>query len=187
MTCKAPYCNGTGGWCGCNCGCCPPCPCYKSFTWTTTIPQIITPFCTGGPSITIVNTLSIDDGEGGGCCLQPIQTNIGNASFYVIGSANVTLTNSIYSYSCGSFPVLWRAGLNSVYNTPDVTLFLNNCTIARVNGGPTGAPLCCPYVNTMTVKSWVTASVCPDSPPPAFTKKDLLRRAIVSRMKKINI
>ena len=29
MACTPPFCLGTGGWCGCNCGCCPPCPAYK--------------------------------------------------------------------------------------------------------------------------------------------------------------
>lgn len=28
MVCNPPFERGTGGWCGCNCGCCPPCPCY---------------------------------------------------------------------------------------------------------------------------------------------------------------
>ena len=185
MACNPPYCNATGGWCGCNCGCCPPCPCYTSFTWTTTIPQLVNPGCSGGPSIVLVNTLSIDDSEEGGCCLQPIQTDIGNAQFYVVGSANVTLTNSIVSYSCGSYPVTWRAGLNSTYAVGNVTKFLNDCTIATVNGGPTGAPFCCPYTNVMTVKTWVTAPICPDAPPPAFTRKQMMQRAIISRMRKV--
>lgn len=30
MACTPPLCNGTGGWCGCNCECCPPDPCYSS-------------------------------------------------------------------------------------------------------------------------------------------------------------
>ena len=33
MTCTPPLCHGTGGWCGCNCNCCPPNPCYTSWTY----------------------------------------------------------------------------------------------------------------------------------------------------------
>jgi len=33
MACNPPYCLGTGSYCGCNCKCCPPCPCYTSWTY----------------------------------------------------------------------------------------------------------------------------------------------------------
>lgn len=33
MGCTPPYCMGTGSWCGCNCRCCPPEPCYTSWTY----------------------------------------------------------------------------------------------------------------------------------------------------------
>ena len=38
--CQGPYCHGTGGWCGCNCKCCPP-PCC---------PHISVYFACGSPS-----------------------------------------------------------------------------------------------------------------------------------------
>ena len=28
--CEPPYPCGTGGFCDCTCGCCPPCPCYDN-------------------------------------------------------------------------------------------------------------------------------------------------------------
>ncbi len=34
MACNPPYCLGTGGFCNCNCYCCPPTPCYTSWTYT---------------------------------------------------------------------------------------------------------------------------------------------------------
>lgn len=33
-SCNPPFCLGTGGWCGCNCGCCPPCPVYKRIKYS---------------------------------------------------------------------------------------------------------------------------------------------------------
>lgn len=33
MACTPPYCLGTGDYCGCNCKCCPPNPCYTSWTY----------------------------------------------------------------------------------------------------------------------------------------------------------
>ena len=32
MACTPPLCNGTGGWCGCNCNCCPPSGCCTTVT-----------------------------------------------------------------------------------------------------------------------------------------------------------
>lgn len=34
MTCNGPFKRGTGEFCGCKCGCCPPCPCYTKLTYT---------------------------------------------------------------------------------------------------------------------------------------------------------
>jgi hypothetical protein len=31
--CEPPFCLGTGGWCGCNCGCIPPCPVYTELAY----------------------------------------------------------------------------------------------------------------------------------------------------------
>lgn len=31
--CIGPYALGTGDYCGCSCNCCPPCPCYSSWTY----------------------------------------------------------------------------------------------------------------------------------------------------------
>ena len=31
--CEPPFCLGTGGWCGCNCGCIPPCSVYTELTF----------------------------------------------------------------------------------------------------------------------------------------------------------
>ncbi|RTK93309.1 MAG: hypothetical protein EKK64_10390 [Neisseriaceae bacterium] len=32
-TCTPPYCLGTGGFCDCNCNCCPPDPCYDAWNY----------------------------------------------------------------------------------------------------------------------------------------------------------
>ena len=34
MACTPPLCNGTGGWCGCNCQCCPPVGCCTQVNQT---------------------------------------------------------------------------------------------------------------------------------------------------------
>jgi hypothetical protein len=48
MACVPPYCLGTGGWCGCNCKCCPPSPCYSSWTYTYECGTLFTEWYSGG-------------------------------------------------------------------------------------------------------------------------------------------
>lgn len=50
MACEPPFCLGTGGWCGCNCGCCPPCNViteitYKEFCGNAALGEEYTPPC----------------------------------------------------------------------------------------------------------------------------------------------
>lgn len=46
--CVPPYCLGTGGWCGCNCKCCPPSPCYATYTYVYDCGTLESEWYTGG-------------------------------------------------------------------------------------------------------------------------------------------
>jgi hypothetical protein len=58
MACTPPFCLGTGGWCGCNCGCCPPCPVYTEITtkwWCGSSPIEVGDPCNNGlPGVIII-------------------------------------------------------------------------------------------------------------------------------------
>lgn len=177
MACNnGPYCLSTGGFCGCNCGCCPPCPCYTKFKYKilhgTPNPDLQTScdqVCVGGkPNILIVcapqplfrkntNQVTKQDGCTG---LNPSDPAYPNDQLYPDAFTEIELTfDGCCMYGNGtSFTTVGSGTLTATSasicgGTQTVTISLNG-------GGSTLAVDDCTPVTVSTTGSGPCCSSC---------------------------
>lgn len=199
MACTPPYKCGTGGWCGCNCGCCVLCPCYTQVVYTIKIksfPDAPTEFCYTGVDYTRDITVSYT-----GCCLySPQLYDIGNAFFTTMGAGTLTIDPAaIDDFSCSkggkctyttclTLPDSYDPAFYQFNTEEPFSIELEDCTeIIWTIGCASFCEPCCYVENNVTT----VATLLPDCEVASMRvdnrfKKQLMKNSILSRIKKVH-
>lgn len=187
--CNPPYCGlGTGGWCNCNCKCCIPCPCYLDYYWTSTVTRGMP--CSDA-SQTVTSNLSFE-----GCCLRLNNYSSSGSilkywSFNAIGAGTISITNAYTEFGvfCGyddpSLKAGLKFGINANYLTDPGTLSYeaNNCELIGITLVLDVNP-CCGY--SLDSFGGNQHSSCGQSVPLNLLKTNILKRQVLSRIKKVH-
>jgi hypothetical protein len=202
--CEPPYPCGTGGFCDCTCGCCPPCPCYDNID----IKYHVYKGVTGGACCPVIEDYQVPFSVTfDGCCLHPISETSPSYKFLAVGGGTVTLTPAGIWDVTGCFCPLStpNAGNNvkgviNLYNgativdsvmaggssDPSISIVADNCQIVEVTFFPTaswpGTDCCGGAPDYVLYNSNI--SLCGVS---SFrkTSRNMIAKKVLSRIKKV--
>jgi len=194
--CNPPYKCGTGGWCGCSCGCCLLCPCYTEVIYhveISNIPGAPTQFCNIIDPFTTDITITFD-----GCFLYSAQLyDIGFGYFTTFGSGTVTIDPvAIDDFSCsksGACTVttcLYLPEESYFFTEPESFSFsVEDCTEFSFNIGCSSFCEPCCYISGVDTTDSTLIGQCQGATPMLSRKKIMKQRiknTILSRIKKVH-
>ena len=212
-SCNPPFCLGTGGWCGCNCGCCPPCPVYQNIRYSLFCGGLDAPAppceaswidpcsglaldcidsidCSKPPGYTCEQDSSSDNIEltldFDGCGVAGANCGKG-FDFVIVGQGTVT-TNGRVAVDCTNYSSEAYLTLNGVEDSLEV----EDCDVLTVRLNWLGDICCgCCLDNIYTKESdycggEILGYCDPCLSYRARAAKRNLKRSVLSRMKKVH-